>query len=370
MRTITLPLAACLASALVAVCGARTACADGARLRVPQDFATIQAAIDAAADGDTIDIARGTYGETLVIAGREGLTLRARGKVIVDPAGPDDVCLTVTGSTDITIERLRFADAKDGIALDDSVRVAVVRCRFDGFAEYGIRASACSRLRIERCAISTVGIAGMVLGDVSPVDDSFVTRTKVRDAERGGIVLGGARNRAERNTVIDAARHAYETRLVVASTENVLADNRARGGDAGFRLHGTANRIERGSSKGAVEAGVHVHADATGSVVIGVGVAKSAADGALVEGSGNTFTSCAFKKSARDGMAILGDTNVVEGVRVVGSGANGLRVGGSANSFSRVKVKKSVALDLDDPNGPGANEYADDNRIGTSNLGR
>ena len=38
-------------------------------LKVPQQFETIQAAVDAANDGDTIAVARGVYNENVVLEG-------------------------------------------------------------------------------------------------------------------------------------------------------------------------------------------------------------------------------------------------------------------------------------------------------------
>lgn len=46
-------------------------------LRVPGDYATIQAAVDAAAPGDTIDVAAGVYCENVNIVGKSGLRLRS-----------------------------------------------------------------------------------------------------------------------------------------------------------------------------------------------------------------------------------------------------------------------------------------------------
>jgi hypothetical protein len=52
-------------------------------VRVPEDFSTIQAAVDAASDGDVIDIAPGTYAENVTIA--KPLTLRGRVYDTMDP---------------------------------------------------------------------------------------------------------------------------------------------------------------------------------------------------------------------------------------------------------------------------------------------
>ncbi|MCR4392675.1 MAG: hypothetical protein NUV94_07980, partial [Candidatus Acetothermia bacterium] len=86
------------------------ALAVSAELRVPEEFKTIQEAINAAAVGDTITVAPGTYVENLTIAKR-GLTIRGADpeQVIVQAKFADDpvvllrerdvvlIGLTVTG---------------------------------------------------------------------------------------------------------------------------------------------------------------------------------------------------------------------------------------------------------------------------------
>jgi pectin methylesterase-like acyl-CoA thioesterase len=52
-------------------------------IRVPQDYPTIHAAIDAASSGDTIIVSEGIYAEGQIDVGKS-LTLQANGTVVVD----------------------------------------------------------------------------------------------------------------------------------------------------------------------------------------------------------------------------------------------------------------------------------------------
>ncbi|HEX8308279.1 MAG TPA: M10 family metallopeptidase C-terminal domain-containing protein [Allosphingosinicella sp.] len=63
-------------------------------------FATIQDAVDAAHDGDTILVAAGTYVEQVVVDGFENLTIRAAAGAQVTIAAPADVVETARSSSD------------------------------------------------------------------------------------------------------------------------------------------------------------------------------------------------------------------------------------------------------------------------------
>jgi hypothetical protein len=65
------------------------ASARASELRVPDDYDTIQAAIDAAYDGDTVIVAPGIYGERVDFDGKP-ITIRS-----IDPNNPNIVALTV-----------------------------------------------------------------------------------------------------------------------------------------------------------------------------------------------------------------------------------------------------------------------------------
>ena len=84
----------------------------GATIRVPQDAPTIQAAVDAAAAGDTILVDRGTYpGGVVVPAGKPSLTIRGvdRNAVVFDGAGERDDAIDVRADG-VTLQNLSAHD--------------------------------------------------------------------------------------------------------------------------------------------------------------------------------------------------------------------------------------------------------------------
>jgi Fibronectin type III domain len=111
-----------------------------ATLTVPTDFATIQAAVNAAQTGDTVLIEPGTYTENIAlragvdVAGREAartwlgpqddqlstvtsaglVDLRLSNLTLIDSS----TALTVIGSTDVTIANIVFDGAGTGISID------------------------------------------------------------------------------------------------------------------------------------------------------------------------------------------------------------------------------------------------------------
>jgi len=85
-----------MASGSIGVAVGVAACAPGRELRVPADYPTIQAALDAASPGDRITIAPGTYVENLAI-GKRDLTLAGAdpATMIVQAKFPDLPVVTI-----------------------------------------------------------------------------------------------------------------------------------------------------------------------------------------------------------------------------------------------------------------------------------
>jgi nitrous oxidase accessory protein NosD len=115
-------------------------------LRVPQDFAAIQGAIDAAPDGATIQVAAGTYIENLVI--RKSLKLQAdnQGHVILKGRQRGESIVQVVSSRGsgeyerliVIIEGLTFASMFIGIELIGTPVTALIRNNVFGESSAGI----------------------------------------------------------------------------------------------------------------------------------------------------------------------------------------------------------------------------------------
>jgi hypothetical protein len=104
----------------------------GWAIRVPHDYLTIQAAIDAATDTDIIQVSMGYYPETIHIS--KSITLQGSGRdaTIIDALGSD--CAIEASAPDITIESFTIRDADTGVWLNGSDRTIVRDCGIGGHA--------------------------------------------------------------------------------------------------------------------------------------------------------------------------------------------------------------------------------------------
>ena len=101
--------------------GASAALAD--TIHVPGDYATIQAAVDAAASGDVVAVAAGTYPEHVTIAKPLTLTGAGAGATVIDGSGSGPV-LTVCGAG-VTVRELTVTNGgSDAHPASNGVRVS------------------------------------------------------------------------------------------------------------------------------------------------------------------------------------------------------------------------------------------------------
>ncbi len=232
-------------------------------IRVPDDYASIQEAIRAATDGDTVSVGPGVYAEVVSIT--KSLTLE-RGSI-------ENVIIqgSVYGSApDITIEGFTIRGGLTGIALSQSDRSVVKDCRIGpitggwndppnqtGQSVIAIRLANCRDCRIENNTILDLtagsgapapppdftgpgGNGGIAIGlYLSNVENSRITENTIRSLEAGPGASGSVPwSWTAYGADGGSGGSAYGMRCTATVRsctfyKNTIDDIRARGGGAG-----------------------------------------------------------------------------------------------------------------------------------------
>jgi len=349
-------------------------------LRVPAEFATIQAAVDASAPGDVIQLKPGRYSESVRIEGRERLTVRGGRGVEIEP--PEDIAFKVVDSSRVALERLTIFGSLgiEAVGIVGSRNVIVRRCRFVGGSE-GVHVWSDGPVRIERNDFEAQVGKAVVLdgGRLPPAVDSVVSKNRFFLTVGVGVLVKGQFNRIERNR--------FEG---VVEGEAVSGDSDAVGNRyvrnrllrAGFWTNGTGERVERNRS---------VDSSYTGFGALGPDseVIRNRVQGAedcVVIGDGgravgNVCNDTVFGISAGTGGEVVGNRIrrpgsygvrvgqdcVVEDNDVRDSLVDGFFVAGGGNVVRRNRARGSGRFDLVDESATDTNEYRQ-NRFQTMEI--
>jgi parallel beta-helix repeat protein len=94
-------------------------------LRVPQEFSSIQAALDAAAPGDTIVVGPGEYNESLLI-GKPGITLKCEEGAVIKGDPTASLKATVSINADnVTVQGCTITGKRNGIRVFNADNVTL-----------------------------------------------------------------------------------------------------------------------------------------------------------------------------------------------------------------------------------------------------
>ncbi|MFY9610213.1 MAG: right-handed parallel beta-helix repeat-containing protein [Blastocatellia bacterium] len=160
-------------------------------LKVPRDFATIQAAVNAASTGDTIKVAAGNYNENVVIS-TSGLRLRSSEGAVIDGAGLTGSGIQILGTAaqpvaDVEVSGFEVRDFQRGIVVQFAARARIIGNDVHDNNKWP----------------GAVGALDQAVGiDLVTAQSSDVSQNSVHNNGAGGI------------------------QLRVGSTENVLRENR------------------------------------------------------------------------------------------------------------------------------------------------
>jgi parallel beta-helix repeat protein len=309
----------------------------GFPVKVPKDFGTIQAAIDAAADGDIIEVSAGHYVESVVIEGFTGLVLRGKGKVVIHSTGA--AALTLVACTDCVVDKIGVEGGPGhGIRVQYSEGCTVSKCRVADVAGDGVRLEACIGIAVDRCTIRDVGTDAIAfaVGDVQPTDDCTLTKNKCFSPGDDGICISGSGNLVEGNLVHKALSDGLEMDVFSYSANNVFLGNRViKAGGVGIYVTGGANQVRDNK---VVKSAGHAVMLATGSdhVVEANKLSKAGHDAILVASgvAGAHLLDNMARKAGQDGIEVDGSGAIVEGNTITGAAGDGLRIMGDLGFYS------------------------------------
>ncbi|WP_335977860.1 right-handed parallel beta-helix repeat-containing protein [Streptomyces sp. CA2R106] len=247
---------ATVTAAAVAAMGAAGAPARAAAVRVVHPGESIQAAVDAAAPGDTVLVLPGTYRGSVRI-GTPDLTLRGTGAgstVLAPPtAGTDPHSAAGAGrpaTAGAQTGAAACAAAGDGLCVTGASGVRVESLAVTGFAKYGLWATAADRLTVDHVRADRNGQYG--IGQEKSVRSRFAGNEASGNGEAGLFVAntvseeGGATD--TQGTEIRGNRlTGNHMGLVVRRLRDVTVDgNTMNGNCAGVFLVGDENTPRAG----------------------------------------------------------------------------------------------------------------------------
>jgi len=202
-------------------------------LHVPGDYATIQAAIDAAPRTATILVAPGEYAGPITI--HQSLILRAEQPGATRLVGADaDAVIHIYGAQDVTIEGFVIQGGRYGVLVEESEAVRLADNRIVGAWLAGVRLSRAQARLVGnevRDTRSPYGI-GIELANTHSRPESVMVHNTVSGHARQGILLHNAEAEVIGNWVIGNDLRGIA--ITEMSTATVRGNTLVNNADAGL----------------------------------------------------------------------------------------------------------------------------------------
>lgn len=176
--------------------------ATASKISVPDDYGTIQAAVDSASPGDRVLVNSGTYREQVLI--NKSLDLEGRDATIEHPDSPDAFTIAESGPTwEPTVFAYGGSVSSGAVSGSETVDVSITGFTVDGRdlqpnarrkpAIFYRNVKSSDKTRVENNTIKNMGVGGKETFGILAYGDTSVTiqNNDVSDYERGGIGANG-----------------------------------------------------------------------------------------------------------------------------------------------------------------------------------
>lgn len=284
-------------------------------------FASIQAALDQATAGDTVEIIDdGVYAEKLAIgSGKARLTLRARQGRLPELRGTGTTVLELSGVEGVTLQSLRVIGGQGNGVVTAGAPVkslSVRECRFESLTGTGIMLDGEDTAEISGCLFASLGGAGVDLktGAEALISLNQFQGGPMNSQSSDGIRLEGASAKIVANTFKGLGRlgigsfpqpaGATPRQSAVTIVNNLMTQcgtTRPENGD-GIQLLGSVNTINQF---------IIVNNTIDGNARYGIGVGFSAGDAqSQAVLTNNIITRSGPPGTTQDDVAIYADSSV------------------------------------------------------------
>jgi parallel beta-helix repeat protein len=244
---------------VLAPIGLALSVASAAVIVVPDDQPTIQAAVDAAAAGDVVQVRPGTWAESVSIVDplKPGLTVEGLGgrPVVTPPAGTNGFYVRKVDG--ITLRGLAIQGGARGVRLDTSVGSTLDDLVATGQTRDGLLVRNGSGNTVTGSSVTGAFVDGI---RVERSDAAVVSGNVVAGSGRRGLQVKNAQTATVTgNAVSGSGRDGLEVLHVVTSAV-VTGNVSSASGRVGFRVKKLTNATVTGNSAtGAVREGIEVH---------------------------------------------------------------------------------------------------------------
>ncbi len=309
-------------------------------------ISTIQAGVSAAGAGDTVLVKAGTYEEAVdVPAGKDGLTLKAKGKVILDARAPNGDGLGPAidvQSANVSIIGLEIRNAGDDlVVIGDGIffagaNLSVSKCRLIDCEGFAIRSLNGAGARVTDCTV--IGCASGIFIQGAGVQ---VTKTKLQMSDVGIKIFGS-------DAVIRQCElRAINDQFVILEGDGARVERNTftRGGGIGISIDGS-NAVLTKNEISLVGLGA-LFIDGGGSnlgknrITTCGGVAVTIINGAGSELAKNTISNCAQRA-----IQLGGDGSELTKNEISEAIGGGIGAAGSNITIERNKIRRTAAAGI------------------------